>query len=60
MLWTFLLIVLLCAIAGVLWVRHRQEQEWLRELTYLSRHEADGASPLPEEDICLSLLRFIP
>lgn len=49
MLWTFLLIVLLCAIAGVLWVRHRQEQEWLRELTYLSRHEADGASPLPEE-----------
>ncbi|MDO4906963.1 DNA translocase FtsK [Neisseria sp.] len=49
MLWTFLLIVLLCAIAGVLWVRHRQEQEWLRELTYLSRHEAEAeAEPAPE------------
>ncbi|UOO81009.1 cell division protein FtsK [Uruburuella testudinis] len=40
MLWTLLLIILLCAIAGVLWWRYRQEQEWLRELTYLSRHEA--------------------
>ncbi|OSI14715.1 DNA translocase FtsK [Neisseria dumasiana] len=49
MLWTFLLIVLLCAIAGVLWVRHRQEQEWLRELTYLSRHEA-GDVPSPSVD----------
>ncbi|MDO1510879.1 MULTISPECIES: DNA translocase FtsK [unclassified Neisseria] len=39
MLWTFLLILLLCAIAGMLWIRRRQEQEWLRELTYLSRHE---------------------
>ncbi|MDO4226815.1 DNA translocase FtsK [Neisseria sp.] len=49
MLWTFLLIVLLCAIAGVLWVRHRQEQEWLRELTYLSRHEAEAeVEPAPE------------
>ncbi|OSI13553.1 hypothetical protein, partial [Neisseria dumasiana] len=44
MLWTFLLIVLLCAIAGMLWVRHTQEQEWLRELTYLSRHEAGEVS----------------
>ncbi|MBF0803690.1 MULTISPECIES: DNA translocase FtsK [unclassified Neisseria] len=49
MLWTFLLIVLLFAIAGALWVRHRQEQEWLRELAYLSRHEADAeAAPEPE------------
>ncbi|MFV2030234.1 DNA translocase FtsK [Neisseria sp. S1] len=39
MLWIFLLIILVGAIACVLWVRHRQEQEWMRELTYLSRHE---------------------
>ncbi len=38
------MIILLAAIAGALWWRRQQEQEWLRELTYLSRHEA-GAAP---------------
>ena len=35
------MIILLAAIAGALWVRRQQEQEWLRELTYLSRHETE-------------------
>ncbi|MCS4533812.1 DNA translocase FtsK [Neisseria montereyensis] len=50
MFWIFLLIVLLCAIVGVLWMRHRQEKEWLRELTYLSRHEADEGEEQPPHD----------
>ena len=43
MLWTLLLILLLAAIAAVLWMRRQQEREWLRELTYLSRHETQPA-----------------
>ncbi|OSI12662.1 DNA translocase FtsK [Neisseria canis] len=39
MLWTVLLIILIAAIGGLLWFRHRQEREWQMEMTYLRRHQ---------------------
>lgn len=48
MLWIVLLIILLAAICGLLWLRYRQEQEWQMEVTYLRRHEAERPE-LPEE-----------
>ncbi|EGV34797.1 DNA translocase FtsK [Neisseria weaveri] len=41
MLW-MLLLILLCATVVALWIYYRQEREWMRELTYLTRHETAG------------------
>ena len=47
MLWILFSLVLIVIIA-LLWVRHKQEKEWLLEMTYLRRHESGGPAPLPE------------
>ena len=39
MFWIIVLILLSAGIGALLWWRKQQEQEWMMELTYLSRHE---------------------
>ncbi len=42
--WWMILLLLMLAIAGLLWWRGRQEREWRLELAYLSRHVSDEAN----------------
>ncbi len=44
MFWIIVLILLLAVIGALLWWRWQQEQEWMMELTYLSRHEDQQSS----------------
>ena len=53
------MIILLAAIAGALWWRRQQEQEWLRELTYLSRHEAGADAASTEGAKAAKVLRGV-
>ncbi len=47
MLW-ILLILILCIIVSLLWIRHQQDKEWRREVAYFRRHENGRPAPLPE------------
>ncbi|WP_274571417.1 DNA translocase FtsK [Neisseria leonii] len=49
MLW-IVLIVLLAAMAALLWWNHKQEQEWRQDMAYFNRHETAQVSP-PEADV---------
>ena len=42
--WWIVLILIMAAMAALLWWRHLQEQRWQREMTYLTRHEQHGAA----------------